>query len=439
VGESDNNTEDNFAINNRSEKSIEYQFLSFISSLISQEQIYSITNNGFVEHKNILTKAFEELKSSKLKKISDENGAHFLVRSDAINEITLLLEEIKITGISHTSFSQNLIVSLISSLEFLITNSLKWAYFIRPELLNNSGKSFTFKEVAETGSLDKFKDLVIEKEIDEFSRKSFLEQFNEIEKKHKLDLIKKIKCWKLFLEISARRNLFVHSSGIVNEQYLDFCTNNGIDVGKITMGDRLTIDNLYFHNSLGIILEIGLIFSQEIWRHFKPEEIATADGTLVNVGFNFLNSGKYRLAEIVFSYGCKLSKVSSDEIQKMLVINLAQAHKWIGNEARCNEILDSVDWSAVSNKFKLAYHVLKENYSEVYKIMKLLRNDDEEISEIDYRTWPLFKKVKQEKEFQDVFSEIYKIDLNIIEESSIEASEEDLKQTDLNKEFLAEC
>lgn len=43
-----------------------------------------------------------------------------------------------------------------------------------------------------------------------------------------------------------------------------------------------------------------------------------------------------------------------------MIINLAQAYKWIKDNETCKKILDRVDWTACADNYQLAVAVLEE-------------------------------------------------------------------------------
>jgi len=107
-----------------------------------------------------------------------------------------------------------------------------------------------------------------------------------------------------------------------------------------------------------------------------------------------------------------IKKHSSEEMRLTLIVNKAQAYKWLGDNEAVNNIVTSIDWSAYSDLFKLAYNVLIDNYSMASEIMLKIGNS-KEISKLDYKEWPLFKEFRKTKEFMDAYEKIFSEKLNI--------------------------
>ena len=82
---------------------------------------------------------------------------------------------------------------------------------------------------------------MLEKEIESLRRKSYIEQFKELETKFSIKLTK-FDRWPYFIESAQRRNLFTHCDGIVSKQYLDVCRDVNFKFDKVyKVGERLEI------------------------------------------------------------------------------------------------------------------------------------------------------------------------------------------------------
>ena len=105
----------------------------------------------------------------------------------------------------------------------------------------------------ELGTLDNAKKYVLEKEIESVLRKSHAEQFSWMESKFSLPLRQGLEIWPKFIEITERRNLYVHTGGIVSSQYLKICKENGLLLPNTKVGDEISIEPDYFRHAYNII------------------------------------------------------------------------------------------------------------------------------------------------------------------------------------------
>ena len=82
---------------------------------------------------------------------------------------------------------------------------------------------------------------------------------------------------------------------------------------------------------------------------------------------------------------------------------------------KCNQILSNEDWTACHDKFKISVAALKDDFEECYRYMRRLQNDDEFLSS-HYKDWPLFRLLREQPEFPQVYEECYKV--RFLEEQS---------------------
>jgi hypothetical protein len=314
---------------------------------------------------------------------------------------------------------QSFLVSLISQYDSFIGTLIKSFYYLKPELLNASGKQLTFSELRRLGSIEAASEHIVEKEVDLVMRGSHIDQIDWLSKFSGIELRKELKSWKVFVEITERRNLFVHTGGKISQQYFDICKEHGIDISKLTKGQQLGASAKYFLKAYETVLEIGLIIAQAIWRKLLPTEREDADRSLNDICVDLIGEQRYRLACTILDHVIEEFKhcISTEEHQLMMFINRAQAYKWNGEKEKASKILSKHDWSAKSIEFKLAVAILMDNFGEAYRLMRIIGITGTP-SQQQYRDWPLFREICNEQEFLDVYEEIFKEPFGGMEEKT---------------------
>jgi hypothetical protein len=229
-----------------------------------------------------------------------------------------------------------------------------------------------------------------------------------LENKFGLPLRTNLPAWTLFIEITERRNLFVHTNGKISHQYLEVCERHKCTTpSDAAIGESLEITGEYFRSAYDCLFEIGVKLAQVLWRKLEPDKMLGADANLNRVCYELLVEGRYRLARVLLDFGAEiLKKHASEESRLMLVVNRAQAYKWTGEDEACKKILGAEDWSATSMKFKLACAALRDDIETVLQLMAQMGNDGE-INKHFYREWPLFREVRKSKQFAAKFEEIF--------------------------------
>lgn len=311
---------------------------------------------------------------------------------------------------------RNFIVSLVSQFDAYIGSLIRKIFIIQPELLNSSEKNLSFAKLSEFESIDEAKEHIIEKEIEGVLRESHSAQFKWLENKLGMSLNKDLLSWQNFIEITERRNLFVHTNGVVSSQYISNCAKHKVEFETIvTSGQVLDVDEKYIKLAYCCLYEIGVKLSQVIWRKLLPETIEDADSSLNSIIYNLLQRKEYKLAINLSDFATNiLKKHSSQEFKLIFAVNKAQSYKWDGQNKICTEMMNNMDWSSMSDKFKLSKAVLIDDFNTAYRIMRKIGKDEEEMQQLGYQEWPLFQRIREEDQFKKVYKEIYGVDYEFI-------------------------
>lgn len=305
-------------------------------------------------------------------------------------------------------FQKNMVVSLMCIYDAFLGDLIRLIYMHKPELLNACEKSFTFSEIAKYESIEKIKEKIIEKEVECVLRNSHAEQFSWISKKlGNIPLTNKLPSFKDFIEISERRNLFVHTGGIVSDQYIEMCKKYGCTMEN-NVGDNLDAPYEYIKHSFEILLEIGVKLSQVVWRVVGGDTgMREADKHLNWITYDLLNEGKLDVAQILLDFAVEPYVKHKDQmVEYMHKINRALCLYMRGKKEDCILMLDKIDLSAVDVQFKLADAVLREKYDSAIHFMEPFAQSSEYGSEV-YDEWPLFREFIKDQRFKDEYKRIY--------------------------------
>lgn len=368
--------------------------------------------NGYVNQKGI----------EKVDDAEEEGKVQLLIPIDFFRRFVKLDEQLSDSFLALKMLPVNFVVSLVSQYDAYLGKLIRQIFEVRPELLNSSEKTFKFSDLASFENITEAKEYIIEKEIESVLRESHIKHFHWLENKLDMPLRKDLPSFLDFIEITERRNLFVHTNGEVSRQYLNVCKTNCPKLVKnINVGDKLNADADYLVKSQEIILEIGIKLGHVIWRKLMPDDLKNADAHLIEICYDFLQSGDFKLAQNLLHFSTKiLKKHSSDEVLLMQVINYALSYYLMGDKKRCKQILDSKDWSASNDKFLLAVEVLKENFSEAKQIMYSIGSNHSHITKEAYREWPLFNAFRGSDDFLETFEEIFNEEFVFMENEPIQ-------------------
>ncbi|RYY00969.1 MAG: hypothetical protein EOO53_20390 [Gammaproteobacteria bacterium] len=375
---------------------------------------------------------------------NDEDGEENVSFSpDDSHNYKTLEKRTSIASNSLEILPKSLFVTLISEFDSFLGKLIREIFNVKPEILNASEKNLTFARLLELNSIEEAKEFIIEKEVEAVLRESHSEHFNWLESKLGITLRKDLPVWEKFIEITERRNLFVHCDGVISSQYLSTCRMNKVKFEKdYQVGEKLVVSQDYFDLTYKTLYEISVKLTQVVWRKLLPYDLEHADGSLNDICFELLKNKHYDLSDILLDFATTiLRKHYNEETKNVFIVNKALSLKLGGNEEKCKEIVLAKDWSACSDKFKIAKEALLNNFDEVQRLMKKI-GPDGEVNKASYKIWPLFEGFRKIPEFpvwyKEVFEEEYKAietPKKFLDELISKADQNDKEKDEYEKEF----
>ncbi|MFV8343209.1 hypothetical protein [Flavobacterium sp. XS2P39] len=358
---------------------------------------------------------FKEFIEKNVEEIEDEDGNKSIsLEFEQSRIFDQLAKNSEISNLAMKIIPESLFVSLISQYDAFLNQLLKTLFKIRPEYINNSERELSFSQLNEFDSIETAREYVVEKEVESVLRKSHSEHFDYLENKLTIPLRKDLPIWQTFIEITERRNLFVHCDGIVSNQYLKVCKENKCDLTGIELNKRLKISSDYLNNAYKCLYELSTKLTHTIWRKLIKEDYQFADEQLNEICYTLITNGQYSLADILLDFACKQTKFHNDSAKNYYIVNKSLSKYLQEKTDIAKEIIESKDWSASSDNFKLAHLILTEKFDEAYLLMKKIGQNGEVIKE-HYKIWPLFYKLRKEDKFKETFKEIFKEDYTVLE------------------------
>jgi len=339
----------------------------------------------------------------------EPNGDDFFaIPIDKLQKFERLQKSRRVALLAIYNVPVSFFVSLVSQYDAYLGNLLTKIFSKKTDLLNVSERVLTLSELMEFKDLSSAREFILEKEVESVIRQSHTEQFEWMENKFGLPLRKELEAWPRFIELTERRNLFVHCNGAVSTQYMTVCKRHGCSPQpKIHAGSRLHVSPEYFAESFHCLFEIGVKLGQVLWRKLFPNELLKADENLVDVCYDLLVSQEYKLAKVLLLFATStLKKHSSEEYRRIFKINLAIAYNASGEKSACKILLAEEDWSACRDRLKIALAVLQNRFPDAADIMKRIGKTGE-VRRVDYEEWPVFMEFRKTDIFQHTYSEVF--------------------------------
>jgi hypothetical protein len=382
--------------------------LGFISSAIGlAEALPNVQLMLDANHQIAAGEASKFFKKHGTKTGDGEHNAIYSITQDHIQEARQLVQREERARTARQTVPRSLVVAMVSEFDAFLSGLVRLLFIHKPDLLATSDRQFSYKELCDFGGLEQVRDALIEKELEVLLRKSHTEQFDWLESKFGLVLRKELAVWGDFIELTERRNLFVHNAGIVNSLYLSNCVAAGFTCGT-PKGVVLPANEAYLTKAQFVVLEVGIKLGHVLWRKVLPNLAAEAEASLGGVVlYDLVDNAHYELAVKIGTFALRdFKKFKNDHARRLAVLNLAQAYKWSGQNKECHALVDSEDWSSAKDLFHIGVATLKDDVEGVAKLMRAIGNCGQPGKE-GYRRWPIFKEMRNNAIFQNTFEEVF--------------------------------
>jgi hypothetical protein len=311
----------------------------------------------------------------------------------------------------HTALSvipQSFIVSLVSQYDIYFGNLVRCIYGAKPGVFCGSKRAISAGDIFEHNDIERLRRDVVEDEISTHLRESHIDQIEWLTKLIGVSTLRATPIWSSFIEVTQRRNLFVHCDGVVSRQYLDVCMSNGVaNTNTLACGAKLAVDNDYMRSSYKAVFQFGVMLGHVVWHKLLPEESEANITVLNNTCLSLMSNGIYDLAKALLEFGLHDMMKADGRMKTVLQVNLAQAHKWLGDKDGFHKVMRQIDWSAQRDEFRLCQAVLEDKFSRAGHLMRQIHGSDSAIPDFGYITWPIFKEFRKSDEFTRVFTELF--------------------------------
>ena len=204
--------------------------------------------------------------------------------------------------------------------------------------------------------------------------------------------------------------------------YIRNCNKHGFKVSEDQVGKRLSLDERYLRRSSNRLLEFGLSLMFVLWlKHFKDSKEAAYE-SLNRRTYELIKDRQSRVAAKLLDLALfKQTPSTSDEIKKMMTVNLANSYKKSKNDEKAQEVIQQVDWSAARDDFRICVAALQGEFERFVELMPRVAQADL-VRRTDFREWPVFDWVREEKSVREKFQELY--DEPIIDPTDEEKSDD---------------
>ena len=194
---------------------------------------------------------------------------------------------------------------LVTYFENLIAGVLRENFVKYPQRIALNEKSVSYRVLTEVNDIEEIKNILIDQEVNNKMYESLTDWKNYFQKNIKLDL----KAWEdefdVLQEIIARRNLYVHNNGIINNIYVKLVNN----VSKDSIGEDLNIDREYIDSAINTIEYIGMALVIETWLKDYSGNQEEIDNILMIIFEEYLETQRWKMARNFYEICLQSSKI----------------------------------------------------------------------------------------------------------------------------------
>ena len=328
------------------------------------------------------------------------------------------------------------LVSMVSLYDQFYAGLVRLIYRIAPDKLKESQKPFLYRDLCDYNSVQEVKVLIVDETIDKLMRDSHVRQFEWLADAMGLNNLKGFKEWPDFVELTERRNLFVHSDGFVSQQYIDVCKSENALPNRVEKGKQLIVDKDYFEKAFKVLYIVGIklttMLAHTVYDKHYPNDYSSIDKILISNVYELIAEGLYDVAISVSEFVHDdefIGKKHNANDKCYILLNYAQAYKWSGQEEKCQQLLNDADCTAWRDELLIPKLALEGKYDQVYAKMRSMGKGSSVLTPDNYRLWPIFKGLRKEVEFVRLFKEIFGEEMEINIQKKVDSKIKDETDT----------
>lgn len=171
-------------------------------------------------------------------------------------------------------------------------------------------------------------------------------------------------------------------------------------------GSSVFVTKQHVDSAHDTLFLVALSICQGVWRSAQEDQGELADANLHDLTYRLLILEEYELAQRALQLVEVFRGAMSEFFRLVNVINLAQAHRWLGDEVGCAEVLASEDWGSHSPPFRLSAVVLQGKWVEAERLMQTCVQESL-LTRSAFESWPVFQEFRERPEYRRVFARAF--------------------------------
>lgn len=290
---------------------------------------------------------------------------------------------------------KNSLISLLSSVEWFLSQILHFYYDRHPESAGVQKKTMTLSELKSFGNVEDAEKHLINLKIEEILRGNFDSWINLLKTELSLKMGYINSMNDELTEIYQRRNLLVHNGGVVNSIYLSKVNDSLAKDVKI--GDLLSVNKKYLNNAISKLQSTFILIACELWKTLDKED-KNRGIVLDQIVYENLLESRWDICESLTFFALNDAKLDT------AVKSVAQLNHWLckkrkGNLEEIRKEIDNVDFTDKKEIFQLALSALKDDKESFFELLPITL-DSRQLNIERLEEFPIFKEMRDTDEYK---------------------------------------
>ncbi|WP_288017036.1 hypothetical protein [Blastomonas sp.] len=390
-------------------ESFSYHLQNLLKSLKSFYDLIDINVIVKIAFPNMLISNDINVFRKTLPIVSEKDGYKIYgVPDNSTSQLNYQLKRLEHTKDGLSSISANVIMGMVARFDANVSALVRFLLTNRKERLGSSDRTIAVRDILAAKSFDDLIADLVDDEVHSLMRGSHEDQVRYIEQNFSIKIIEGFSRWGEFIEIFERRNLAAHGEGIVNSRYVKICQKAKSPASStLELGSKVVMSDTYLRNSTDLLIEFGVLLIWWLWLKHSPSDLDLAYEEINSVTYELICEKRYKLSSnILRSALSRKSDGSQERTRRMMVVNLANCLKKIGQEKDSKTALAMFDWSAAADEYKICVASIQGDIDKVCSLMPKIKDTDS-VGKAAIREWPAFDWVRDDERVKERFKEIF--------------------------------
>jgi len=319
-------------------------------------------------------------------------------RKDTAEDMFSTVEKLSKNMESSQHFYCNSLISLVSSVEWFVSQIIHKYYKENPKAISSSEKQLSLEDLSKFDSVEDARIYLIDKRVESVLRGDMKSWITFLREKLNLSMGYLDPHMNQLIEVALRRNLLVHNGGIVNGIYLNSFPKEL--KSEYNIGDKVTVSLEYLFENISRVERCFALIAAELWKKLETDSDQRGK-MLINMAVDHLSHGRCGVAE---SFSCFVMKDKSLSESDVLY---GKVNYWLAKKMqdKLSEVVGEIegeDFSAKSRLFICAKSALLDHDDDTLKDITYLLDHDDEFT-IEYvEQWPLFLRLREQGKLDEI-------------------------------------